>query len=395
MLSSFYRSLPESGSLAVLLREGCLRPVPDDCWLLCADVRGSTQAIGDGRYKEVNLAGASCITAVLNACGRSDLPFVFGGDGAILLVGPDERDQAREALAGTVRMARTALDLELRAGLVSVRALREAGAELLLGRVRMSDGFYQAAFAGGASALAERWLKSDDPRAEPVRGEDATGEANFEGLECRWQGVRPLEGGIVALIVEARRAGSGGRADLEEVLGWVEAELGAATARRPVSAGTLHLSPDPDELLGEARVVARSARPGWLPRWRTRLETLAGRALMATGVRLFGVDWGRYKAEVATNTDFEKLDDALRMVVTAGPEGVKRLRARLDAATAAGRIWYGMHEAEECRMTCLVFVRGRQHFHFVDGAGGGYAAAAMEIKAARRAAGEGTAPAWR
>lgn len=385
MLSSFYRSLPESGSLAALLREGRLAAAPEDCWLVCADVRGSTRAIAEGRYKEVNLAGAACITAVLNACGRADLPFVFGGDGAMLLVGPEERGRARIALAGTIRMAREALGLELRGGLVSLRALREAGAELLLGRVRMSDGFRQAAFAGGASALAERWLKAGDPRVEAVGVEDAAGEADFGGLECRWRGVRPEKGGVLALIVEARRSGATGRADLEEVLHWVETELGGAAERRPVSARTLELARDPNEFLGEAKVVSGRPDPGWRHRWRTRLETLAGRCLMARGVRWPGVDWGRYKADAAANTDFEKFDDALRMVVAAGPDEVGRLRARLDAAAEAGRVFYGLHQADECRMTCLVFVRGREHFHFVDGAGGGYAAAAAALKAAREA----------
>lgn len=371
--------------MAALLREGRLGAAPADCWLVCADVRGSTKAIAEGRYKEVNLAGAACITAVLNACGRADLPFVFGGDGAMLLVGPAERERARTALAGTIRMAREALGLELRGGLVALRALRDAGAELLLGRVRMSDGFRQAAFAGGASALAERWLKNGDPRLEPVRVEDAPGEADFGGLECRWRGVRPEKGGVVALIVESRRSGLAGRTDLEEVLHWVEAELGGAAERRPVSARTLELARDPAEFLGEAKVASGRSNPGRWHRWRTRLETMAGRWLMARGVRWPGVDWGRYKADAAANTDFEKLDDALRMVVAAGPAEVAGLRARLDAATAEGRIFYGLHEADECRMTCLIFVRGREHFHFVDGASGGYAAAAGALKAAREA----------
>jgi hypothetical protein len=107
---------------------------------------------------------------------------------------------------------------------------------------------------------------------------------------------------------------------------------------------------------------------------------------MARGIKARGVDWGVYKTEVAANTDFEKLDDALRMVVAADPSGLARLRTRLDEAVTEGRIWYGLQVAEECRMTCLVFVRGTEHFHFVDGASGGYAAAASALKASKAAA---------
>jgi hypothetical protein len=387
MTAAFYAEIPESGGLASLLRDGRLQAAPDDAWLVCADVRGSTRAIEEGRYKDVNLAGAACITAVLNACGRADLPFIFGGDGAMLLVGPEHRDAARNALAGAVRMARAALKLEMRAGLVSVKVLRNAGAELAVGRVRMSEGFHQAAFMGGAAAMADAWLKAADPRVDHVAAEDALGDADLGGLECRWRGVRPTRGNVAALIIEAQRGGADGRRELERALREVEETLGSAMERRPVSAGTLELAEDPRELAGEAKIVSGRARPSWWRGWRVRVETRIGHWLMTRSVRLRGVEWGRYKADAADNTDFEKLDDALRMVVAADADGLRRLKERLDVAVVEGRIWYGLQIAEECRMTCLVFVRGTDHFHFVDGAGGGYAAAASALKAAKAAGG--------
>ena len=385
MIPKFYRNLPESAGLAALLLGGKLESAPDGAWLVCADVCMSTKAIAEGRYKDVNLAGAACITAVLNACHREDLPFVFGGDGAMLVVGEGERAVAKAALAGTVRMVREALALEMRAGLVPVRALREAGAELRVGRVRMSDGFHQAAFMGGAAALADAWLKAGDARVDRVDGSEGGGEADFGGLECRWQGVRPMQGGVAALIVEARQKGEAGRAELAVVLREVEAVLGPVKERRPVSAGTLKLARDAAEFEREARVRSGRANPSCWRRWLVRIETAMGRLVMARRVKLAGADWGRYKDDAAANTDFEKFDDALRMVVAAGPEAVARLRATLDEAVAEGRIWYGLDVSEECRMTCLVFVRGRQHFHFVDGSGGGYAAAASALKVAKAA----------
>ncbi len=152
-----------------------------------------------------------------------------------------------------------------------------------------------------------------------------------------------------------------------------------------MSADTLKLAREAAELVAEAKVHAGQANPSWWRRWVVRFETAMGRLIMARKVKFAGVDWGRYKDDAAANTDFEKLDDALRMVVAAGPEAVARLRVTLDTAVAEGRIWYGLDVSEECRMTCLVFVRGRQHFHFVDGSGGGYAAAATALKAAKAA----------
>src|SRR5918995_7010776 len=60
------------------------RALPDDWSLATADIVDSTKAIAAGGYKSVNMAGASVISALLNALGRRDLPFVFGGDGALV-----------------------------------------------------------------------------------------------------------------------------------------------------------------------------------------------------------------------------------------------------------------------------------------------------------------------
>ena len=63
-------------------------PAPDDWLLAVTDVESSTRAVEAGLYQLVNLAGAAGIAAVRNACGGETIPFLFGGDGAVLLVPP-------------------------------------------------------------------------------------------------------------------------------------------------------------------------------------------------------------------------------------------------------------------------------------------------------------------
>ncbi len=98
-------------------------PVADDVVVGVSDVMASTEAIAAGRYKDVNLAGAAPISAMINALGRHDFPFVFGGDGAAMLVEARERSSLESALADTAAFVRDAMGLTLRVGAISVAEL--------------------------------------------------------------------------------------------------------------------------------------------------------------------------------------------------------------------------------------------------------------------------------
>ena len=73
---------------------------PDDWHVIIADVEGSTRAIEEGRYKDVNLIGAACINAVLNINEKDRIPYVFGGDGATLLVPSSCLDSSLKSITG-------------------------------------------------------------------------------------------------------------------------------------------------------------------------------------------------------------------------------------------------------------------------------------------------------
>jgi hypothetical protein len=107
---------------------------------------------------------------------------------------------------------------------------------------------------------------------------------------------------------------------------------------------------------------------------------LIGRALTALGLTAGGVDWGDFRREVAANTDVRKFDDMLRCVLDGTAEQRERLTTALEESFRRGRLAYGMHVAGGAIMTCMVRSYAGEHFHFVDGAGGGYALAAVELK---------------
>ncbi len=89
-----------------------------------------------------------------------------------------------------------------------------------------------------------------------------------------------------------------------------------------------------------------------------------------------------YMQQVVENSDFRKYDDGLRMVLDCKPELADALERRLVTAAAAGIARYGLHRQDAAMMTCFTLSASRpDHFHFVDGARGGYASAATALKA--------------
>ena len=70
------------------------------------------------------------------------------------------------------------------------------------------------------------------------------------------------------------------------------------------------------------------------------------------------------------------------MTIDCGRELADTIEARLAAAAAEGIVVYGLHRQRAALMTCLTpSVYRSDHIHFLDGAAGGYSAAAASMKA--------------
>ena len=131
----FYNRLTPFHDFAEFVELDAYEPVPDDWTVMIADVQGSTRAIDEGRYKDVNMVGAASITAVLNICGKIEVPFVFGGDGGTVAVPRALRNAAGDALIGLQAISQAVFGLSLRVGAIPVADLRriQASAQDRLG----------------------------------------------------------------------------------------------------------------------------------------------------------------------------------------------------------------------------------------------------------------------
>jgi hypothetical protein len=385
MSASFYDQLTVIEQFSDIVEARNFVPAPGDWQVALSDVRGSTKAIAAGRYKEVNMAGAASIVALLNIAGNREIPFVFGGDGATLLLPPDLVGAARAALAGVRQMARREFDLDLRVGFVPVAEVRASGAEIMVARMRVSEHYDQAVFSGGGLSYAERLIK--DPESGPryaLAEADNTGEADLSGLECRWQDIPSRHGETVSLLVMVAPGSSAAVASgiYREVIAQIEAAYGSERDYHPLSISRMKSNFNPFQLITETKLRTPPGPPTRLRYLIEILGTNIGVALYriyqaARGERSW---WDAYREVVFRTADYKKYDDTLRMIIAGNAAQRERLTRYLEDGYKRGALVYGLHITDRALMTCLVFERMGRQVHFVDGADGGYALAAKAMK---------------
>lgn len=381
---NFYQDLPTIDHFADLSDSSVYHPLPDDWSVAVSDVKDSTGMIGKGKYKQVNLIGASTIMALLNLKKSFSIPFIFGGDGAAVCVPGEMVPQAKEALLSVKDMAAELYGIELRIGIVPVSFIRDSGYDVLVARSRLSPTHTQAAFSGGGLQFAEECLK-DPSVSERFSIDPAVVESkgDITGLECRWQNIPSAHEEIVSLIVQARGATNDERNSVyREVLAMIDSIYGDETQCHPVQERFLKMSLNERELMGESGI--RSYRKGRMYRLRywfvIRWNVLLGKYLMAFNVRTKYTEWGTYKQRLVRNTDFKKFDDKIRQVLSGSVKQRERLNAFLQKRYEEGALVFGVHVASSALVTCLLFDYSDAHIHLVDSDDGGYAAAALKMK---------------
>jgi hypothetical protein len=259
--------------------------------------------------------------------------------------------------------------------LVPVAQIRAHGRDVRVARYAPSVNLSYAMFSGGGLAWADSAAK---------RGEFAVAPAppgtwpDLTGLSCRFEEFRAARGLILAvLILPAAGADAAAfRALIEDVVALVERSPDAGL---PVPAGGPHMRWPPQGVALEAAAAPGERR---LRRAAVLAKTLVYFLIMRSGMRVGGFVPAKYLREVAENSDFRKYDDGLRMILDCTPELAAALDRRL--AAAAGTAVYGLHRQQAGMMTCFAPSPSRSdHVHFIDGAEGGYAAAAAALKAGR------------
>ncbi|MEY4758276.1 MAG: hypothetical protein RJA34_3174 [Pseudomonadota bacterium] len=386
---SAYAVAPKATSLSDWTLAKSYTPLPDDWLIFVADVTGSTQAIAQGHYKQVNALGAACIVAATHACGPEAIPFVFGGDGATVVVPPTMQSAMTQAWLALSARALASTGLELRVGCVQVADVRARGADVRVARHGLAGQMDMALFSGGGLSLAEDLVKTAPERygvlvATPTERPEGL---SVDGLECRWNNVPATRGRIMTLLVKVKVKNH----DLNKLQHLIRQIETLVPQANPVRVGNLPLTWPPQHLGTElayrvSNRVLRSLRHAGI--W-----ALTGlfSGLVKLQANKANSAAGKYIRGLTLSTDHLKLDDVFRAVLDVTPEESAQLESLLHTLQDQGELSFGLHYSDHALMTCFVQSM-EQHIHFVDGGDGGYAVAARQLKNTRPATSHQAAP---
>ncbi|MCR4316879.1 MAG: DUF3095 domain-containing protein [Planctomycetes bacterium] len=370
----FYQNLKEFSNFDGINDVHNFRRVPDDWFVVITDVKGSTKAIEAGKYKDVNTVGAAAIACVQNAMGELEYPFVFGGDGATLLIPPTYIEKIKVALSGLKALSEKQFELGLRVGVVPVKQVLDSGVNILVAKYHLVGKKSVAIFRGGGLTAAEGFVKGSDTYEIPTGAED---DASLKGLSCRWQPIPSKSGKVLSILVVARSADHDAtyRNVLKELNDVFEGNIEVGN---PVNLDVMNYKSVGQCLRDEKRYHGRKFTAGYI--WRV-IEIFLAVMIFKFKIPLAPFNPKKYANSMRTHSDYRKFDDALRMVLDCTEAQVELMREKLDALHERGEIFYGTHESDNCLMTCYVHdVSEGNHIHFIDGGSGGYAMAAKQLK---------------
>ena len=238
----FYKELPALNmSIAEVFSNSSFCNIPNDWYIIIADIMDSTEAVRLGRHNDVNLAAAGSLVAALNIARTMDveIPFFFGGDGGTVLIPSELLQPVMIGLMLHNLNSKKNFGLEFHIGSLSVREVIESGHSLQIAKLQSGNNLNKAIIIGDGLRFAEKMIKQS---AKEKSNESVVGELNLEGLECRWDKIKPplQTNEIVCYLIEATEPA----AQLEiyrDVLLKIDEIYGSIEKRNPLSLNRLKL----------------------------------------------------------------------------------------------------------------------------------------------------------
>jgi len=349
-------------------------PVPDDWHVVITDIKESTQAVKDGLHQVVNLVATGSVIAGLNIARKANttIPFFFGGDGATLLVPASLLDQLMLALNEHRENTFRNFGLELRVGHMPVVEIYQKQHKVNISKVKMGEKFSIPIVLGDGLRYAEQVVKGED--FVPYLPEVKTTNLDLDGMECRWDRIKPPENmfEVVCLLAVVRNDEQQGIV-YKKVLDKIDEIYGQQQIRNPISVRKLKLK----ATLGKIDIEMRAKLGRFDP-----LYLITNWLLTIIGKFYLRYDKGgkRYLHRLVELSDTLIVDGKINTVISGTAQQRDLLIASLNQMERDGEIIFGWHASKESVMSCYVRDRLDQHIHFVDGSEGGYTQAAGMLK---------------
>jgi hypothetical protein len=362
--------------------------VPAEWCVVLADIQGSTEAIKNGKLKEVNLVGAASIAAIRNHFDPKRVPYVFGGDGATFLCHQNDLQDCVKLISQVKVIAKSNFGMTLRLGSVSVGEIQKLGGEIFLGFLAWSETESMPFFRGNGIAMAEEMIKKSSKK-DPKH--DQNNLENFpdtvKGLSCRLSPFTATRGRILSILIEPTVS----LKKEDDVFKDVFASLGNhqdLNVLSPIQKQTMRRSLSFKNMISESAM--HQSKPGTLPLcFQFLVEFISEvitRIVFALNLKndVIG-EPSEYIDKLIVQSDWIKCDGMLRMVLDLKEQEEVSLRSKLDELHAAGKIYFGVHGSQTALLTChIASAKGQRHTHFVDGGSGGFTMAAVQLKAQKR-----------
>jgi hypothetical protein len=377
--TSFYKDLPSYlVSTADIFVDTSFVTVPDDWEIIVADVKDSSKAVSDGRHNDVNLVAGGSVIAVLNVAHKNgiEIPFFYGGDGGTFIVPPVLLKPALAALTAHIANTNKNFNLDMHKGHINVGAIYEKGHFLKITKLNTGEGLHKAIIFGDGLIEAEKIIKA---KAEQISEIKTDSLANMEGLECRWNSIKPPASAteVVCLLIIAVEPLQQ-RIVFKDVLQQMQMIYGDINNRHPLSAERLRLLFTLDKINKE--MIVKYGKWKSLYFFKSFFQTIAGLFYFKFNLKIKNLRGRIYLEQLISNSDTLMIDGRINTIISGTEAQRHQLITFLLEKEKEGSIIFGHHVSSESIMTCYIRNRNKDHIHFVDGSNGGYTKAAIEIK---------------
>ena len=285
--TNFYKNLKHIDDFSKIMENDNYSKISKEWFVVVADIKDSTKAIEEGNYKQVNFIAALTIIGILNINRELDFPYIFGGDGASLIIPPILLEASKKVLIEASKKAKETFDLELRVGVISLKEIEQRGSFIEITKFQVSQDYTQAIVRGNGLELAEKLLKEENETFKIEDDFTSSYIPNFEGLECRWEDIKTPKEETISILIKSLNENS--NEVYQNSLKQIEKIAGSHDERNPLKYTTqLNLSFNPKMLNTEASIFAKNKISKFFIILRLMFENFLGLVLTKYSIGLWG-----------------------------------------------------------------------------------------------------------